>query len=491
MKLSKIKTFTKKYAYVIIISLIFIGIFVVLSVHFARRSKNSENWNTAADAQRRYAYETQIKNEIRKDVGNIANCGTLPDGQGWVYVNSSRDNIFSKWVCEYKRTDAEVKRLMDIWDNKNKVPSQSDNKKAIDKNKSEYSNTKNPNTETKLGCPYTLGLTTSDSNEEAVKRTCDLDPNCVGYYVGSTGWSIATQILPSECTDNTGTEGYSVFKSKSSKYASAVNPKNKFGCPYTPGLTTSDSNEEAVKRTCDLDPKCVGYYKGSTGWCVASQTLPKSCKNFSGDAGYKDFMMKVSNKGSSQSDNKKEDKVVPKSDNKKTNDSNKSSISGYSNTKNPNTETKLGCPYTLGLTTSDSNEEAVKRTCDLDPKCVGYYLGSTGWTIATKTLPHECKDFTMTPNGGYNVFKSKSSKYASKKNPNTETKAGCIYTPGLTTSDSNEEAVKRTCDLDPKCVGYYKGSTGWCVASQTLPSKCKNFSGDAGYKDFMMKVQNK
>ena len=120
MKLSKIKTFTKKYAYVII-ALIFIGIFVVLSVHFARRSKNSENWNTAADSQKRYEYETQIKNEIRKDVGNIANCGTLPDGQGWVYVNSSRDNIFSKWVCEYKRTDAEVKRLMDIWD---KVPSQ-------------------------------------------------------------------------------------------------------------------------------------------------------------------------------------------------------------------------------------------------------------------------------------------------------------------------------------------------------------------------------
>ena len=67
MKLSKIKTFTKKYAYVIIIiSLIFIGICVGVSVYFARRSKNSENWNTAADAQRRYDYETQIKNEIRK-----------------------------------------------------------------------------------------------------------------------------------------------------------------------------------------------------------------------------------------------------------------------------------------------------------------------------------------------------------------------------------------------------------------------------------------
>jgi hypothetical protein len=223
--------------------------------------------------------------------------------------------------------------------------------------------------------------------------------------------------------------------------------------------------------------KRVGYYKGSTGWCVASQTLPKDCKNFSGDAGYKDFIMKVSNK------------VAPQSDNKKTNDNNKSSISGYSNTKNPNNETKLGCPYTLGLTTSDSNEAAVKRTCDLDPKCVGYYKGPTGWCVASQTLPKDCKNFSGDP--GYNVFKSKSSKYSNTKNPNAEGKLGCPYTLGLTTSDSNEEAVKRTCDVDPKCVGYYKGSTGWCVASQTLPKDCKNFSGDAGYKDFIMKVHHK
>ena len=166
-----------------------------------------------------------------------------------------------------------------------------------------------------------------------------------------------------------------------------------------------------------------------------------------------------------------------------------SSKSNYSNTKNPNAENKLGCPYTLGLTTSDSNEEAVKRTCDLDPKCVGYYKGSTGWCVASQTHPKDCKNFSG--DAGYNVFKSKSSKYSNTKNPNAENKLGCPYTLGLTTSDSNEEAVKRTCDLDPKCVGYYKGSTGWCVASQTHPKDCKNFSGDAGYKDFMMKIIKK
>jgi hypothetical protein len=159
----------------------------------------------------------------------------------------------------------------------------------------------------------------------------------------------------------------------------------------------------------------------------------------------------------------------------------------YSDIKNPNTETKLGCPYTLGLTTSDANEEAVRKTCDVDPECVGYYKGSAGWNLATRTLPNECSDFSKNPSG-YNIFKSKSSNYSNTPNPIAETKAGCIYSPGLTTSDANEEYVKNTCDLDPKCVGYYKGSTGWSVATQTLPKNCKNFSGDAGYKDFMMKI---
>jgi hypothetical protein len=155
-----------------------------------------------------------------------------------------------------------------------------------------YTSISNTNTESRVGCPYTIGLTSSSDNEGYVKNTCDADPKCVGYYVGSAGWCIATQTLPSECTDKSGTDGYSVFKSKSSKYTSEVNPKNKFGCMYNPQLTTSHGNEDYVKKTCDVDPKCVGYYKGSTGWCVASQTLPTDCKNATGDSGYKEFMKK-------------------------------------------------------------------------------------------------------------------------------------------------------------------------------------------------------
>jgi hypothetical protein len=165
----------------------------------------------------------------------------------------------------------------------------------------------------------------------------------------------------------------------------------------------------------------------------------------------------------------------------------------YTAVPNTTSGTKAGCIYTPGLTTSDSNEEAIKRTCDMDPKCVGYYSNSAqnGWKIATQTLPSDCKDFSMTPNGGYDSWRSKSTNYSSVPNTTSGTKAGCIYTPSLTTSDSNEEAIKRTCDMDPKCVGYYSNSAqnGWKIATQTLPSDCKDFSmtPNGGYNNFMKK----
>jgi hypothetical protein len=200
-----------------------------------------------------------------------------------------------------KKTDTSDDKKTDTSGDKKKDTSGDKKKDTSDDKKKDtnnpptpgtYTSISNTNTESRMGCPYTIGLTTSSANEAYVKNTCDVDPKCVGYYVGSAGWNIATQTLPSECTDNSGTDGYSVFKSKSSNYTSAVNPKNKFGCIYNPGLTTSDANEDYVKKTCDVDPKCVGYYKGSTGWCVATQTLPTDCKNATGDAGYKEFMKK-------------------------------------------------------------------------------------------------------------------------------------------------------------------------------------------------------
>ena len=36
-----------------------------------------------------------------------------------------------------------------------------------------------------------------------------------------------------------------------------------------------------------------GYYKGASGMCVATKTLPKHCQAFTTTGGYNDFMQKV------------------------------------------------------------------------------------------------------------------------------------------------------------------------------------------------------
>ena len=161
----------------------------------------------------------------------------------------------------------------------------------------------NSNTTNRYGCPYPRGLTTSDANETAVRETCDADPLCYGYYTQSTNpttWSVATKTDPMFCGDWQGKVGdYPVYKSKASKYSKSDNVKDtkQFGCPYPIGLTTSDSNENAIKRTCSADPSCVGYYTQRTrpsNWSIATKTLPSSCNAWLGNTGeYPVFMKKT------------------------------------------------------------------------------------------------------------------------------------------------------------------------------------------------------
>ena len=155
----------------------------------------------------------------------------------------------------------------------------------------------------------------------------------------------------------------------------------------------------------------------------------------------------------------------------------------YTSITNPNTG-KLGCQYPFNLTNNDSDENAVKTTCTIDPECVGYYKGKNGWCMATKTLPENCKDFPTKE--GYNVWKSKASNYT--ESTNTVNKAGCLYPFNLTTFSLDETRVKNTCTIDPECVGYYKGASGMCVATKTLPKHCQAFTTTGGYNDFMQKV---
>jgi hypothetical protein len=160
-------------------------------------------------------------------------------------------------------------------------------------------------------------------------------------------------------------------------------------------------------------------------------------------------------------------------------------------TSQNNTTNKGGCIYNPGLTSSHADESLVQKTCDAVPSCVGYYSNDVGTSfLATPTLPKDCKDTTGP--AAYIKFKSKSSKYTSKENKSNGGSAGCIYTPGLTTSYGNAKVVQATCDADPKCVGYYSDEqSGWALATRTLPSSCSDFSSPPGYTKFYKKVDHK
>lgn len=168
----------------------------------------------------------------------------------------------------------------------------------------------------------------------------------------------------------------------------------------------------------------------------------------------------------------------------------KKGVTGITYISQNNTTGTARCQYPLGLSTSDSNEDSVKATCDLDPSCVGYYTNGTNpttWSIATKTDPSKCNDWQGNV-GSYPLYKSKASGYSKSANANTDQKYGCPYPLGLSTSDSNEDAVKGTCDLDPSCAGYYTSSDhGWSIATKTDPSKCDEKTGVSGYTTFYKK----
>jgi hypothetical protein len=71
-------------------------------------------------ATKRAAYQKTIQEKILNDEANNTNCGSNPDPTKWVYVNATRPNIFSKWICNYRYNDDEINRLMSVWDDENK-----------------------------------------------------------------------------------------------------------------------------------------------------------------------------------------------------------------------------------------------------------------------------------------------------------------------------------------------------------------------------------
>jgi hypothetical protein len=81
--------------------------------------KNAEDLK--AYSARRAEYAKATSDFQLQDHANWANCGTVPDSSKWVYVWRRRsDGDFSNYICYYRRTDAEVNRLMSVWDDENK-----------------------------------------------------------------------------------------------------------------------------------------------------------------------------------------------------------------------------------------------------------------------------------------------------------------------------------------------------------------------------------
>lgn len=70
---------------------------------------------------RRAEYKKKISEDTYPDEANWADCGTLYPTNKWVYLSRHRsDGGLSKWICVYKYSEAEINRLMSVWDDENK-----------------------------------------------------------------------------------------------------------------------------------------------------------------------------------------------------------------------------------------------------------------------------------------------------------------------------------------------------------------------------------
>jgi hypothetical protein len=305
-------------------------------------------------------------------------------------------------------------------------------------------------------CPYPLGLSTSDGNEDAVKATCDIDPSCVGYYTNGanpTTWSIATKTDPSKCTDWQGNFGdYPVYKSKASGYLTSGNTNQKYGCPYTVGLSTSDHNEDAVKATCDLDPSCAGYYTRSDhGWSIATKTDPSKCDEKTGVPDYTIFY-------------KKNPPPPPPK------------VGTYTEISNSApSKRSYAC---FDSETVNKTEDVQRVLCDNDDDCKGYYFNRSVPGSMVYTIDKKCTDKTQTQKiDGYNRIKLKDNNYAPFDNPKLYGSMSCtknFYAARLSEPGA-EDIIKKICNELPTCKGYYKNKNAF-IASKKLPSEID--SGD-------------
>jgi hypothetical protein len=110
---------------------------------------------------------------------------------------------------------------------------------------------------TVCAAPYS----SSNKNVKYVKKLCDLDPDCKGYYDGGT-WFVATDRDPIDCDRDKDGSGYNNYFKKP-EYNRSDNQSGKYGCQLKTSNTCDNkvcADGKYVEKLCNLDPNCVGYY---------------------------------------------------------------------------------------------------------------------------------------------------------------------------------------------------------------------------------------
>lgn len=106
--------------------------------------------------------------------------------------------------------------------------------------------------------------------EKYVRNICDLDPDCKGYYGSdnshNNGWFIATDKDPGECSDKHTSSIFTNYFKKPS-YAKTTNTSGNYGCQLKASNIADSASGSVgatyVKKLCDLDSNCVGYYSST------------------------------------------------------------------------------------------------------------------------------------------------------------------------------------------------------------------------------------
>ena len=163
-----------------------------------------------------------------------------------------------------------------------------DNKKV---NYTQKTNTyKSDGTSTVAGCGY---VWSNDITEDVIRKLCDADPLCKGYYSDNDTF-IMSSIIPSITNKECNVYGYpnfENFKLKSDNYntSSNTNP-DKYTCVNKsnktlnfPGSCRGLDCEDKIRLLCDNSKNCVGYYKNNkSDTFIAATKNPDECNEDDG-----------------------------------------------------------------------------------------------------------------------------------------------------------------------------------------------------------------